>query len=88
MVHSVTWANCPINKQYALNGRQGGNRAQPDPQVLKDFQIFAKRRVGQLASQSLPYIMKMDLSLDEYMSRFPKAKRDVYMKGYLEAVDK
>jgi len=32
--------------------------------------------------------MAMDLSLDEYMSRFPKTKRDMYMKGYFEAVDK
>jgi len=32
--------------------------------------------------------MSMDLPLDEYMSRFPKTKRSMYMKGYQEAVDK
>lgn len=55
---------------------------------MKDFQAFAKRRVGQLASSAMHHILSMDLPLDEYLAKFPKAKRDMYLKGYNEAVDK
>lgn len=74
-LHSVTWANCPVNVVYALHGRHGSVRTRPDPDNLKKFLTFAKERVKAYAAKGLIHLLQTDISIDDYMSKFPKSKQ-------------
>lgn len=84
----MTWSKCPVNVAYALHGRHGSVRTKPDPDNLKNFIAFAQDRVRHYAARALIHLLQTDISLEEYMSKFPKSKRQLYMNGYQQAIDK
>ena len=61
VLHSVTWAQCPVNEAYALHGRHGAVRTEPDPMNLALFKIFAKKAVFDYATRALMALRNVDI---------------------------